>query len=209
MGEFLESTNENTTLSTTETQAISCIEKWIDTNTDATNTLIDTKFAAVAPALESEQVKEKETQKYLANVMTTVATFTDRPNKIPYGTGAGQLVCDRFVKKVLAKVDPDQAKTINSVYGTVNMYKKVAPTKKLTFKGSTLIGEIPREWSLLFFVDKKSCGHVGFFAWMQNGIPMIADANTKKWVTKRQLWPAEAEKMYFEQSYREKFLKKA
>ncbi|MEI6119314.1 MAG: hypothetical protein WCP92_09295 [bacterium] len=45
------------------------------------------------------------------------------------------MVCDQFVKKVLTKIEPEKEKkdTINSVYGTVNMFNKIAPKKTLTF----------------------------------------------------------------------------
>ncbi|MEI7919826.1 MAG: hypothetical protein WCH65_06770 [bacterium] len=80
------------------------------------------------------------TKKYLENVTTTIHDFTDRPKKIPYGTGPGKLVCDQFVKAVLTKIETKQENkdTINSIAGTVRMFNKIRPTKTLAFSGTQL-----------------------------------------------------------------------
>ncbi|MCX6823695.1 MAG: hypothetical protein NT085_01015 [candidate division SR1 bacterium] len=154
--------------------------------------------------------KNIDDKKYLNTIINTVSLFTDRRKKIPYGTGPGQLVCDQFVKKVLTKVEPEKEKkdTINSIYGTVNMFNKIAPKKTLTFSGNTLVGTQPPIGSLIFFIRGKQCGHVGFYMGMNAGRPEIADASNGG-VSKRYFGPTEASKFYYEENYREKFLKKA
>ncbi len=156
----------------------------------------------------SQKLEQEKNSYYLDTILTTVSTFTDRPKKIPYGMWPGKLVCDTFVKKVLAQIetDPKNKNLIKtSVYGANNMFKKIQPTKTLQFWGNKLVGTMPKIWSLLFFVDNKNCGHVWFLSWIANDRPIIADANGK-WVTKRRLWAKEASKIYYAENYREKFL---
>ena len=153
--------------------------------------------------------KKIDDQKYLSTIVDTVSLFTDRPKKIPYGTWPWQLVCDQFVKRVLKQIEPEKEKkdTIESVHGTVNMFNKIAPKKTLTFNWNTLAGTPPPVGSIVFFIRGKQCGHVGFFMWMKDGRPEIADASDG-WVSTRYFWPKEASTFYYEENYREKFLKK-
>lgn len=152
-----------------------------------------------------EQEKKVENQNYLTKILNTIPEFTERVPKIPYGIKDGKrvpdgLVCDEFVKKVLKKNNTN----IDSIGGTVAMFEAIKPNKKLVSSGNK-ITKIPPIWSLLFRVDGKSCGHVGFFMGMKDGKPQIADASNS-WVSQRQLRPEELSRTYYEENYREKFL---
>lgn len=113
-----------------------------------------------------------------------------------YWVGKNKYVCDTFVKKVFADAGK---KTFEWVYATPNMFKKEKPTQTLRFGDNGVLQKsdiIPG--SVLFFVDKKNfCGHVDIFAGNKNGYPQIYDATKKSWVSKRILFPTEAQKIYY------------
>ena len=224
MGETAEKTKPIDVLSYVESKATKLIADSMKKDPKKTIELINKMLVQVQKAPETKAtvaMKKKliqkktaiegllDTKKYLQTVTTTFSSFTDRPKKIPYGQWPGKLVCDQFVKAVLTRVEKNQDNkdTINSVYGTVNMFNKIQPTKTLSFNDGNL-SKVPPVGALLFFVKGNKCSHVGFFAWLENGVPLIADANNN-WVTKRKLMPTEASKFYYEENYREKFLKKA
>lgn len=120
---------------------------------------------------EKKDVIEKQlnTQQYLQNIATTIDMFTDRPKKIPYGNAPGKLVCDQFIKAVVKTIEPDKNNKllIDTIHGTKGMFDKIQPTKKLVFDGKKLV-KLPPVGSIVFFINNKSCDHVGFFVGIKN-----------------------------------------
>ena len=192
-------------LSSPEENSVIGIVEGMATNPKRTNTIIDDTFKDASSLVANEDAKQVEKQNYLTNILHTVTKFTQRVPKIPYGMKdgvavPGGLVCDQFVKKVLKANNTN----IDDVYGTIEMFRRIKPNKKVIFKEKKIV-EIPPVWSILFCIEKKICGHVGFFMGMKDGKPQIADANNS-WVSQRELRPAERSKIYYEENYREKFI---
>ena len=192
------------TLSSTEKKSITGIIDGMGANPNRTTAIIDATLKDASSLAANENTKQVETQNYLANVIKTVTKITTMTPPIPYGKPNGY-VCDEFVKVIVKKLEPkENHPIIDGIYGTRKMFDKIHPTKTLKFEGQKLV-TVPPIGSVLFFVNKL-CDHVGFFMGMKNGEPQIADANGA-WVTQRKLRPNEAKKIYYEENYREKFIK--